>query len=522
VVDITSGKIIETMVAGHTAMSPVLSPDGKTLYVCNRFNNNIGVIDIAAKRLTKTIAVSREPYAASITPDSGFLFVANHLHNGSMNADNVAAQVSVVELASGKVTTLELPNGSGVMCDIRVSPDGKYACLTHILARFHLPTTQLERGWMNTDAITLIDVAKRKVINTILVDNVDRGAANPYGVAWSDDSQKIFVTHAGTHELSIIELTPLLAKLAKLPETLTPGQTPDYISASRISSDVPNDLAFLVGIRQRIKLNGLGPRPVIALGDKVYTGNYFSDNLNVVDLKAPVLKPVALSLGSVKPMNQVRRGEFLFNDASICFQTWQSCASCHSFDARVDALNWDLLNDGIGNPKNNRSLLYTHRFAPSMAMGVRPTAESAVRAGIRHILFTVQPEEVPVAMDEYLKTLEPVPSPYLVDGKLSASAVRGEKLFKDEKVGCIKCHQGTYHTDMRRYDVGTLGAYDKQGDLFFTPTLVEIWRTAPYLHDGSTATIMDVLNQNKHDKHGKTSHLSPNEIEDLVAYIHSL
>ncbi|MBI3682582.1 MAG: hypothetical protein HY235_19565, partial [Acidobacteria bacterium] len=43
----------------------------------------------------------------------------------------------------------------------------------------------------------------------------------------------------------------------------------------------------------------------------------------------------------------------------------------------------------------------------------------AVRAGIRYILFTVRPEEDAVALDEFLKSLQPVPSPHLVSGKLS-------------------------------------------------------------------------------------------------------
>ncbi|MBZ5583426.1 MAG: glycogen debranching enzyme N-terminal domain-containing protein, partial [Acidobacteriia bacterium] len=48
-------------------MAPVPGPDGKTLYVCNRFNNSIGVIDLAAKREVTRIAVPREPFAAAIT-----------------------------------------------------------------------------------------------------------------------------------------------------------------------------------------------------------------------------------------------------------------------------------------------------------------------------------------------------------------------------------------------------------------------------------------------------------------------
>jgi cytochrome c peroxidase len=213
----------------------------------------------------------------------------------------------------------------------------------------------------------------------------------------------------------------------------------------------------------------------------------------------------------------------LFNDATICFQGWQSCASCHSSDARVDALNWDLLNDGIGNPKNNKTLLLSHRTPPAMGTGVRDTAEAAVRAGIRHILFTVQPEDVPAAMDEYLKSLQPIPSPLLVKGKLSPAATRGKKLFQSDALGCADCHPAGLFTDLTSHDVGTRGQYDKPTDKFDTPTLVEVWRTAPYLHDGSAVTVRDVITSgNKEDRHGKTSNLTPEQIDDLAAYVLSL
>jgi cytochrome c peroxidase len=47
-------------------------------------------------------------------------------------------------------------------------------------------------------------------------------------------------------------------------------------------------------------------------------------------------------------------GEFVFHDARHCFQRWLSCSTCHP-DARVDGMNWDRVNDGVGSPKNARS-----------------------------------------------------------------------------------------------------------------------------------------------------------------------
>jgi cytochrome c peroxidase len=61
------------------------------------------------------------------------------------------------------------------------------------------------------------------------------------------------------------------------------------------------------------------------------------------------------------------------------------------------------------------------------------------------------------------------------------------------------------------------------GPKYDTPTLLGIYRSAPYLHHGKAKTLMDVLTTcNKDDKHGKTSHLKESEREDLVAFLKSL
>ena len=184
-------------------------------------------------------------------------------------------------------------------------------------------------------------------------------------------------------------------------------------------------------------------------------------------------------------------------------------------------MNWDLPNDGIGNPKNAKSLLLAYNTGPVMSLGVRASAAIATRAGLESVLFAKKSEVVAVAIDEYLKSLQPLPSPFLVEGQLSKAALRGKSIFQD--AGCAGCHPAGLFTDFRPYDVGTVGPFDNPSDRFITPTLIELWRTAPYLHDGSAATIRDVLTtRNLHDRHGRTSGLTNPEIEDLCEYLHSL
>jgi DNA-binding beta-propeller fold protein YncE/mono/diheme cytochrome c family protein len=515
VMDIPSGKVLQTLAAGHTALSPVLSPDGKTIFVCNRFNDAVSLLDLRRGQEECRIQVAREPVSAALTPNGRFLLVANHLPRGRSDVPYVAATVSVIDLAQRKVVKeLRLPNGSINLRQICVSPDGKYACLAQTVGRFQVPVTYLARGWVNTSALTLIDLASLEVLNTVLLDDPDRGAANPWAAGWSGDGRWLCVTHAGTHELSVIDFPALLKKLAALPATPPPASVRDSYVSSRSSADVPNDLSFLYGLRQRVQLNVRGPRALAIAGNHAFVAGYFTDNVDVVDLSAPTPATETVALGTEHPMTTVRRGEMYFNDATICFQGWQSCASCH---------DWDLLNDGIGNPKDTKSLVLSHKTPPVMSLGVRATAEVAVRNGIANSLATSLAEEVPVAMDEWIKSLKPGPSPHLVNAALSEAARRGEKLFKSGDTGCANCHEPELYTDLHSYNVGTQNPFDKDDKEFDTPTLRELWRTAPYLHDGSAATIRDVLTtRNPKDEHGKTSQLTAQQIDDLAEYLLSL
>ncbi len=500
--DTRTGKLKSPPIAvGHTPMNPVLSPDGHTLYVCNRFTNDISVIDVKANQETDCIPVLREPVAAALTPDGKWLFVANLLPVGYATADSASAAVTVIDTTARTATAqIALPDGATGVRGLCLSPDGKYAYVTHTLARYKMPTTQLDHGWMNTNALSVIDVAKQQLLGTVLLDNLDLGAANPWGVACSPDGTSLCVTHAGTHELSIIDRAAFHRKLAN---ALHPE----------------DDLTFLLGMRTRITLPGLGPRGLCIANGTAYVAQYYSGDLAAVTLPPrDGIAPRTIALGPAQPLTLDRKGEIVFNDGTRCFQQWQSCATCHP-DARVDGLNWDLLNDGLGKLKNTRSMLLSYQTPPVMITGIRPNAETAVRAGMKFILFQAGTEDDAVAMDNYLKHLSPVPSPFLVNGKLSPSAERGRQVFT--QAGCAYCHPAPLYTDLKFHDVGT-GRNEELGRKFVTPTLVEVWRTAPYLYDGHAATMREVLVQNAGDRHGHTRQLSAQQLDDLDSFVRSL
>ncbi len=90
------------------------------------------------------------------------------------------------------------------------------------------------------------------------------------------------------------------------------------------------------------------------------------------------------------------------------------------------------------------------------------------------------------------------------------------------EAGCAECHEGEYFTAREIKNVGTYVAGDHRKS-FDIPSLREVWRTAPYLHDGRARTVEEVLTKfNPDGKHGDTSDLTTEEIADLVEYVRSL
>jgi NAD(P)-dependent dehydrogenase (short-subunit alcohol dehydrogenase family) len=277
---------------------------------------------------------------------------------------------------------------------------------------------------------------------------MDLGAGNPWGVNCSEDGRRVYVAHAGSEELTVLDAATLLDTHPR------PYLSPLVAGVSLHSGD-PD------GPRRRIALPGKGPRAVAVAGSHVIVAEYFSDSLAMLEFGtgggSGTRRDVqirSVRLAAEQPLRARRRGEYLFQTAKICYQQWQSCASCHP-DGRAEGLNWDLMNDGFGTFKNTKSMLLSHATPPAMSEGVRPSAEAAVRSGLTHILFTERPEEDAAAIDTYLRSLEPVPSPYLVDGQLSPAAERGKRLFESDHVGCARCHPAPLYTDQRLHDVGT-------------------------------------------------------------------
>jgi cytochrome c peroxidase len=246
------------------------------------------------------------------------------------------------------------------------------------------------------------------------------------------------------------------------------------------------------------------------------------------------------------------RGKILFSSAlpPLSARRWVACASCHP-DGLSDGRVWQN-PEGLRKTPPLFGLAHTHPLHWSAdrdeVQDFEYTIRSPLMRGSGLVRGPVRPKQGfhPIELEEtmsgrsedldalavYTNSFEFTLSPHIpAPGKLSAAAERGKALFFSKEVGCADCHRGPYYTDSRLerpfnlHDVGTGGddPSEKMGPKYDTPTLLGVYRSAPYLHHGKAKTLHDVLTTyNKEDRHGKTSHLTPAEIDDLVAFLKSL
>ncbi len=501
-------------------------------------------VDMTAGRVVADVDIGRYPFDVAID-GAGTTAVITHLTSTMPATDSLAAAaVSIYDVKTRSVAgRIPLPDGSTNVRGVCLSPDGRWAYVVHTRGRPGLLTSQLDRGWISTNAVSVIDLAARRYYAGLLLDLPGRGAADPWDIAPSGKRGDLVVSLSGVHQLGYIdrsEMHRLLRGDVDTADTAALGSSGAHTgTANRLWSAVAADSTRRVTLINH--LNALSATPYLVRadpcvrgprglavspdGDRVAVCGYYSGTLALLD--AGSRSTVArVALGPQDAPDAPRRGEEAFHDGSRCFQQWLSCASCHP-GGRADGLNWDLLNDGAGNPKNARSMVLSHATPPAMAHGVRASSDIAVLAGFRHIMFVRPDESVADDVQAYVAALRPERSPYLERddrGRLTLSepARRGKVLFESEQAGCRVCHPAPLYTDKRLHDVGTKGELDTES-AFDTPSLIELWRTAPYLHDGRASTVRDALSvHNEDDGRGRTSQLTESEMADLVAFLLSL
>jgi YVTN family beta-propeller protein len=262
-------------------------------------------------------------------------------------------------------------------------------------------------------------------------------------------------------------------------------------------------------------------------GRTLYVHNFMDRSVSVLSLarlldfgetNLPLLSTMS-SVASEKLSAQVLRGKQLFydaKDARLARDAYMSCATCHN-DGGADGRTWDIT--GMGEGLRNTISLRGHAGAQgrlhwsanfdevqdfegqirSLTQGTGLMTDAQFNSGTHSLPLGDSKAGLSADLDalaSYVASLNSFDaSPYRgASGELTADAITGRNVFANQ---CVKCHGGNDFSDSGSYslrDIGTIKASSGKrlnGPLtgLDTPTLRGVWNTAPYLHDGSAATI---------------------------------
>ncbi len=307
----------------------------------------------------------------------------------------------------------------------------------------------------------------------------------------------------------------------------------------------------------------------------------------VVVIPSPLgLPPVPVPADNPETAETIALGRRLFYEKKLSSDTSLSCSSCHNpligfSDGRKHSIGvggrtgtrnaptlidsaytplqfWDgrarSLEEQAGGPMSNAvEMNQSHEVSVSKLQ-----ADPSYRADFEHAFGPgpVTIDKIKKALASFERTLLSGNSAfdrYQYGGDksaLSPAAIRGLAIFRDEQKGnCASCHtigekyalftDGKFHnigvgvndegnlTDLGRYSESKL---EIEKGAFKTPTLRNVARSAPYMHDGSLKTLRDVVdyyagggNSNPYlDKRIKDMHVASAERDDLVAFLEAL
>ena len=250
---------------------------------------------------------------------------------------------------------------------------------------------------------------------------------------------------------------------------------------------------------------------------------------------------------------KVELGRKLFHDRRLSRTQTVACASCHDpgrafSDTRPLAVGVfgrvgrrhapALINRGYG-----RSFFWDGRIRTLEEQVLKPIQdpnemdltleEASARVGMSAVTISR-------ALASYLRSILSGNSPYdrFVNGDQKALTIeqqRGMQIFRG-RANCTACHVGPTFSDERFHNTGVAWRNDRLLDegrgngTFKTPTLREVARTAPYMHDGSLPTLAEVVEFYSEggrvnpalDPEIRPLRLTPDERRALIRFLESL
>ncbi len=522
---------VRSIAVGSEPIGVAVSGDGSLVYVACSQDDAIVEVSAATLTVVASVAVPSEPWALAWSPSDGSLLTTHFVGAAVTAIDPTAMTVratwTIPETAPR--SDARLPHGQPRgLYDIAPRPNSEELWVTHLM--LGIDTAQPDLDFQSTVFPSLSILRDDGTYHaTLSIDVADIVGADgsfgdivsgPHALAFTNDGDLALVVDTNSEDILVVD-----AKGAVESELLRPlpGHMPEGIVIS------PDEKFAYIDERNTADV-------VVVDLDRSATPMLVVDG-------APIQK------FAVDPMPvTLRLGQHLFFSANsdeypITQNHWVACASCH-LEGRSDAVTWKFAQGPRDTPTNAGGMTGTGFL-------FRTADRTEVQDYFRTINIeqggnfdaTTEKDQLD-ALEQFVDKAMPAPIAPTTDPTLVAM---GKTIFERSDVGCSHCHSGPRFTDsgsgnptldlagtVQLHDVGTcvttdfpdVAHEDILGDpraacLFDTPSLTGVASTPPYLHDGSAATIHDVLEQTR-GKMGDITSLSAAEEAALVEYVRSL
>jgi YVTN family beta-propeller protein len=514
VIDTGSLTVVATWPVGAEPSGVVEDPTGKRLFVANRISNDIAVLDAQTGVEEKRLLGGRGASYLTLSPDGRRIYATHVYPNPSPHRTAPESEITVIDAERAIVVDrIPLHAVAGVF-HLAFSTDGRLGVVAEYHPKNLVPLAHLEHGGAFADTLTLFGADVGKPVE-IPLDELERYAAQPFGVAIAPDKSHIYVTCGGSEMVTVVDVPRLLRY------THThPGPHVQDLSAS----------ANYVTARIAV---GHNPRGLTLSHDgrKLFVANRLDDTISVIDTRTNRVAST-IALAGPKTRSKLRHGEQTFYSAHYSFQGQIGCATCH-IDSTFDGLTWDLEPDGFGRDiVDNRLIEDVKDTEPFKWNGGNPNIPTECGPRTEKYFWRSENYDNLTLTDltVYIRSLLPRPNRWRLPGyQFTPAQERGKALFERavDKFGkpipetnrCSFCHSGPKGTNQKSFDVGTKKTTDNPGPLD-TAHLTNIALTAPYLHDGSARTLEEIWTVfNPEDKHGRTNDLTKDELNDLIEYL---
>ncbi len=523
VVDLERYVVADTLQTGGGPAGLALSADGNSLYSVNSFSSDLSIIDLTSGVERKRLLTGNNPTGVQISPDGNMVLVTSRRTLSSPYGDTIKCELTVVNDKKQRIEERRDIKQAYLMENIAFTPSGDLAITPLIRPKNNVPTLQIERGWMMTNGIGIVEQKPSGRTIQLLLDEPNAYYADPFDIAITPDGKRAFVSHAGVDCISVIDIEAVRKLIAES----TDKMLETYSNYLGISSSI---------VLKRIP-TGANPKGIVLSpdGTKLYVAEHLEDRIAIISTES--LETIGyIHLGRSGRITVARQGRRLFNNAGHTFQTQYSCYTCHP-DTHEDGLVYNMASKDMGrNITNTQSLRNIGDTPPYKWNGKNQSIYK--QDGMRFSTVLTRNEAFSYkeldALTAYIMTgiHNPPNLQYNPNGELTEAQKRGKAIFErtHDNNGfeipvvnrCITCHPAPYFTNKKMADVGTLAASD-DSILFDTPHLNNILFSPPYLHDGRAATLEEIWTvYGKTEQHGSVNDLTKTKLNDLVEYLKSL